>query len=140
MRVALPGHLERYVVEKGSITIDGVSLTVAAVGDGWLEVALIPHTLEVTTLGRRIPGHLVNLEVDILAKYVERLLEAVHPVPPAERTGVSSVGEGLTHDPGGRTAARRRRYELRPSRGPDRGDRPRRHGGDGRRCRPGERG
>jgi riboflavin synthase len=75
MRVALPGHLERYIVEKGSITIDGVSLTVAEVGDGWLEVALIPHTLEATTLGQRTPGHLVNLEVDILAKYVERLLE-----------------------------------------------------------------
>jgi riboflavin synthase len=76
MRVALPGHLERYVVEKGSITIDGVSLTVAAVGDSWLEVALIPRTLEATTLGRRTSGHLVNLEVDILAKYVERLLES----------------------------------------------------------------
>ena len=91
MRVALPGHLERYVVEKGSITIDGVSLTVAAVGEGWLEVALIPHTLEVTTLGQRIPGHRVNLEVDILAKYVERLLEAAHPSPPAEPAmGLSS--------------------------------------------------
>ncbi len=94
MRVALPGHLERYVVEKGSITIDGVSLTVAAVGEGWLEVALIPHTLEVTTLGQRIPGHRVNLEVDILAKYVERLLEAAHPSPPAEPAmGPSSESE-----------------------------------------------
>jgi riboflavin synthase len=91
MRVALPGRLERYVVEKGSITIDGVSLTVAAVGGGWLEVALIPHTLEVTTLGWRTPGHLVNLEVDILAKYVERLLEAVHLTPPAERTGEGTL-------------------------------------------------
>jgi riboflavin synthase len=76
MRVALPGHMERYVVEKGSITIDGVSLTVAAVGDGWLEVALIPHTMAVTTLGSFSPGDRVNVEVDILAKYVERLLEA----------------------------------------------------------------
>ncbi len=78
MRVTLPPRLERYIVEKGSITVDGVSLTVAAVGQGWLEVALIPHTLEATTLGRRLPGHLVNLEVDILAKYVERLLETAH--------------------------------------------------------------
>lgn len=66
----------RYVVEKGSITVDGVSLTVAAVSDDSFQVALIPHTLAVTTLGTLEPAVRVNLEVDILAKYVDRLLEA----------------------------------------------------------------
>jgi riboflavin synthase len=63
------------VVEKGSVTLDGVSLTVAALTDRGIEVALIPHTLEVTTLGTRRTGDRVNVEVDILAKYVERLME-----------------------------------------------------------------
>jgi riboflavin synthase len=66
--------LLRYVVEKGSIAVDGVSLTVAAVDERGFAVALIPHTLEVTTLGRLVPGDSVNLEIDVLAKYVERLL------------------------------------------------------------------
>jgi riboflavin synthase len=66
--------LLRYVVEKGSIAVDGVSLTVAAVDDQGFAVALVPHTLEVTTLDRLAPGTTVNLEVDVLAKYVERLL------------------------------------------------------------------
>ncbi len=76
MRVALPEGLTRYVVEKGSITVDGVSLTVTAADAAGFEVALIPHTLEVTVLGRRDPGDRVNVEVDVLAKYIERLLEA----------------------------------------------------------------
>lgn len=76
MWVDIPNGLLHYVVEKGSVTLDGVSLTVAGVDDCGLEVALIPHTLAVTTLGRRQPGEAVNLEVDVLAKYVERLLEA----------------------------------------------------------------
>ena len=71
-----PPELLRYVVEKGSIAVDGVSLTVAAVDERGFAVALIPHTLEVTTLGRLHPGGGVNLEVDILAKYVERLLRS----------------------------------------------------------------
>jgi riboflavin synthase len=71
-----PGELLRYVVEKGSIAVDGVSLTVAAVDENGFAVALVPHTLEVTTLGRLAPGDKVNLEVDILAKYVERLLRS----------------------------------------------------------------
>ena len=75
VRVELPEALERYVVEKGSIAVDGVSLTVAGVGPGWFAVALVPHTLEVTTLGRRRPGDLVQLEVDVVAKYVERLVQ-----------------------------------------------------------------
>ena len=76
MWISLPPDLLRYVVEKGSITIDGVSLTVTAVDETGLEVALIPHTLSVTTLGTRAVGDRVNLEVDVLAKYVERLLGA----------------------------------------------------------------
>ena len=71
-----PAELLRYVVEKGSIAVDGVSLTVAAVDERGFAVALVPHTLEVTTLGRLQPGEAVNLEVDILAKYVERLLRS----------------------------------------------------------------
>lgn len=74
VRVELPPDLERYVVEKGSIAVDGVSLTVAGVGPGWFAVALVPHTLEVTTLGDRRPGDPVQLEVDVVAKYVERLV------------------------------------------------------------------
>jgi len=69
----MPGGLAKYVVEKGSITVDGVSLTVVVAGDDHFEVALIPTTLELTTLGLRQPGDEVNLEVDVLAKYVERL-------------------------------------------------------------------
>ena len=72
-----PGDaLLKYLVEKGSITIDGVSLTVASVAAGSFTVALIPHTLEVTTLGLRRPGDTVNLEADVLAKYVERLMSS----------------------------------------------------------------
>jgi riboflavin synthase len=76
VRVALPEGLARYVVEKGSITVDGVSLTVSALGPDWFEVSLIPTTLERTTLGAAPVGSLVNLEVDVIAKYVERLLAA----------------------------------------------------------------
>ena len=76
LRVELPSDLARYVVEKGSITVDGVSLTVTAIGEDWFEFVLIPHTLDVTTLGERGIGEHVNLEVDVIAKYVERLLEA----------------------------------------------------------------
>ncbi len=75
VRVTTPGDLAKYVVEKGSIAIDGVSLTVSDVGTDWLEVSLIPETLERTTLGGRSPGDHVNLEADVLAKHVERLLK-----------------------------------------------------------------
>ena len=75
IRVEIPPELERYVVEKGSVAVDGVSLTVAGVAPGLVAVALVPHTLEVTTLGRRRPGDLVQLEVDVVAKYVERLVQ-----------------------------------------------------------------
>jgi riboflavin synthase len=74
LRFALPKALARYVVEKGSIAIDGVSLTVAAVGRGTFDVALIPHTAQQTTLGSLRERDTVNVEVDVIAKYVERLL------------------------------------------------------------------
>ncbi|MBO4272286.1 riboflavin synthase [Microbispora triticiradicis] len=76
VRISLPAGLARYVVEKGSIAVDGVSLTVAAVGDDSFAVSLIPTTLELTTLGRKQPGEPVNLEVDVIAKYVEKLTAA----------------------------------------------------------------
>ena len=81
VRVVLPPELARYVVEKGSITVDGVSLTVSSVSaaddpEPWFEVSLIPTTLRETTLGAVPPGSPVNLEVDVIAKYVERLLGA----------------------------------------------------------------
>ena len=75
MRIAPPVTLLTFLVEKGSVAIDGVSLTVAGLADDGFAVALIPHTLAVTTLGRRRAGEQVNIEVDILAKYVQRLLE-----------------------------------------------------------------
>lgn len=74
IRMSLPAALSRYVVEKGSITVDGISLTVSALGEDWFEVSLIPTTLAMTTLGRAAVGTAVNLEVDVIAKYVERLL------------------------------------------------------------------
>lgn len=70
----IPAGMEAYLVFKGSVTVDGVSLTVSALHPDRFEVALIPHTLEVTTLDFRVPGDRVNLEVDVLAKYVERIL------------------------------------------------------------------
>ena len=73
VRFSLPAELSRYVVEKGSIAVDGVSLTVAGVEGDSFTVALIPTTLADTTLGTKQPGDVVNLEVDIVAKYVERL-------------------------------------------------------------------
>lgn len=78
VRISLPRSVARYVVEKGSITVDGISLTVSGLGrddsGDWFEVSLIPTTLELTTLGRAPEGTPVNLEVDVIAKYVERLL------------------------------------------------------------------
>jgi riboflavin synthase len=89
VRIAAPPGLARYIVEKGSVAVDGVSLTVSAVGDGqggeppWFEVSLIPATLSGTTLGLAQPGSGVNLEVDMIGKYIERLLagreETVQP-------------------------------------------------------------
>jgi riboflavin synthase len=75
VRIALPEGLGRYVVEKGSITVDGISLTVVEAARDWFSVSLIPTTLELTTLGTKGVGDPVNLEVDVVAKYVERMLE-----------------------------------------------------------------
>jgi riboflavin synthase len=79
LRFSLPAHLSRYVVEKGSITVDGVSLTVAGTDGATFSVALIPTTLTHTTLGSRSVGDTVNLEVDVVAKYVERLMAGYAP-------------------------------------------------------------
>jgi riboflavin synthase len=75
VRVTLPGDLAKYVIEHGSIALDGVSLTVAGLEEGAVEVSLIPETLERTTLGDLAPGRRVNVEVDQLARYAERLLQ-----------------------------------------------------------------
>ena len=74
VRVEIPPELLRYVVDKGSVALNGVSLTVATLGDAWAEVSLIPETLERTNLGDAAPGDRLNVEVDVIAKYVERLL------------------------------------------------------------------
>jgi riboflavin synthase len=74
VRISLPAGLARYIVHKGSITVDGVSLTVSGISHEWFEVSLIPETLKRTTLGIKQPGAEVNLEVDVIAKYVEKLI------------------------------------------------------------------
>jgi riboflavin synthase len=76
VKISLPADLSRYVVEKGSITVDGISLTVVDAGPDFFTVSLIPTTLDLTTLGHKQSGDPVNLEVDVIAKYVERLLGA----------------------------------------------------------------
>ncbi len=85
MKIQTPKELMPYIVPKGSIAVDGVSLTVVEVGDDWLTVWLIPFTLEHTTLGLRKVGDVVNLEVDILAKYVRHMLEALEFSYPKDR-------------------------------------------------------
>lgn len=82
VRIGLPAKLSRYLAEKGSITVDGISLTVSGLGADHFEVSLIPTTRELTTLGRAPVGTLVNLEVDVIAKYVERLLPKTGSTPP----------------------------------------------------------
>jgi riboflavin synthase len=86
IRIGMPAGLARYLVEKGSITVDGVSLTVIDVGADGFSVGLIPTTQQLTTLGLRCPGELVNLEVDVIAKYVERLARP-HLVPRSDGAG-----------------------------------------------------
>jgi riboflavin synthase len=85
LRLALDGAALRYVVERGSVAVDGVSLTVSAAGPDWLEVSLIPETLERTTLGAARPGTRVNVEFDVIAKYVERMVS-----PLARKEGEAS--------------------------------------------------
>jgi riboflavin synthase len=79
LEIEAPTAVLRYCVEKGSITVEGVSLTIARLGDDWLGVALVPHTRAVTTLGDVSPGGEVNIEVDVIAKHVERLLAGYDP-------------------------------------------------------------
>lgn len=86
LRVSMPPDLLRYVVEKGSITVDGCSLTVVKPYSDGFSVALIPHTIEVTTFGRKGVGARVNLEVDVMAKYAERLLSFAGVTPPTHVT------------------------------------------------------
>ncbi|MFF2014159.1 riboflavin synthase [Streptomyces sp. NPDC058195] len=81
VKISLPAGLSRYVVEKGSITVDGVSLTVVDAGPDYFTISLIPTTLALTTLGIKGPGDPVNLEVDVIAKYVERLLGPTAQAP-----------------------------------------------------------
>jgi riboflavin synthase len=76
LRIRVPAALDRYLIEKGSVAVDGISLTVARIGDGEMAITIIPHTYEHTTLGSYRPGSRVNLECDMLAKYVEKLLAA----------------------------------------------------------------
>jgi riboflavin synthase len=75
VRIGIPADLARYLVLKGSVAVDGISLTISGLGSDWFEVSLIPETLVRTTLGRKRTGDVVNIEVDMIAKYVERLLE-----------------------------------------------------------------
>jgi riboflavin synthase len=83
VRVAIPAELLRYVIDKGSITLGGVSLTVAELGPEWLEVSLIPETLERTNLGALVPGRKLNVECDLVAKYVERIVGRLAGKEPA---------------------------------------------------------
>ncbi|MCU0268191.1 MAG: riboflavin synthase [Acidimicrobiales bacterium] len=92
LRVRMPAHLLRYVVEKGSVTVDGISLTVVAALDDGFTVAVIPHTAAVTTLGHKGPGDRVNLEVDVVAKYVERLLAGHLPAVPPTGADEAAIG------------------------------------------------
>jgi riboflavin synthase len=92
LRVRVPSGLGRYLVEKGSVTVDGCSLTVVDVVDDTFSVAVIPHTAAVTTFGTRAAGDEVNLEVDVIAKYVERLLAAGAVTPYAGGTGDEHPG------------------------------------------------
>ncbi|MGW3664503.1 riboflavin synthase [Streptomyces sp. NPDC005141] len=92
VKISLPADLARYVVEKGSITVDGISLTVVDAGPDYFTVSLIPTTLDLTTLGHKQPGDPVNLEVDVIAKYVERLLGA-RGEQPAGLPGAQGAGQ-----------------------------------------------
>jgi riboflavin synthase len=87
LEVRVPERLVPYLVEKGSVTVDGISLTVVSVGSDSFTMAVIPHTLAVTTIGRKVPGDPVNVEVDVIAKYAERLLHAGADSPYRALTG-----------------------------------------------------
>ena len=80
----VPANLERYIAKKGSVTIDGVSLTVNEVGAGWFEINIIPHTMQETIIKEYKVGTIVNLEVDLIARYLERLLPGLDPADARE--------------------------------------------------------
>lgn len=90
LRISFDPEYRRYVVEKGSITIDGISLTVAGLGPDWLSAAIIPHTIEATNLSQRRSGERVNVEFDVIAKYVENLM--------THDTADHSANSGMDHD------------------------------------------
>ena len=100
MRVSVPSDVLRYVTRKGSVTLDGVSLTVASVSDSdsSFTVSLIPHTMASTTLHLLKPGSPVNVEVDMLARYVERLLAAGDAAPASAQVDSGSAGGGITEE------------------------------------------
>ncbi len=87
-----PADLARYIVAKGSVAVDGISLTIVSVSPTWFEVSLIPETLKRTTLGAKQPGETVNLEVDVIAKYVEKLLNAQRPAEGPAAEGPAAEG------------------------------------------------
>ena len=96
LKIRVPDSLHRYLVEKGSVTVDGISLTVVEPAPDGFTVAVIPHTTEVTTLGRKGPGDRVNIEVDVMAKYAEKLLAGHMPSGEASADRLSkdkSAGE-----------------------------------------------
>lgn len=113
LRVRVPPSLLRYLVEKGSVAVDGCSLTVVAVDAESFSVAIIPHTAAVTTIGRLRPGDRVNLEVDVVAKYVERLLQGDAPA------GTTGSQAGTTYSPAEATSrpAGRAEYQAGPTGG-----------------------
>jgi riboflavin synthase len=94
VRIAVPRGLGRYIVHKGSVAVDGVSLTVSALGPGWFEVSLIPATLALTTLGLVQPGSHVNLEADLIGKYVARMLAPGLALAGHADAGPSPVASG----------------------------------------------
>lgn len=91
--VSAPPALLRYIVEKGSVAIDGVSLTVAAVGESWFSISAIPHTVAVTLLGEKGVGDVVNLENDVIGKYVEKLLRPQTPEAPKRSLTLEFLAE-----------------------------------------------
>jgi len=90
VRIEAPPEVMRYIVAKGSIAIDGISLTVVAAGPDWFTVSLIPHTASVTTLGFKGVGAPVNLEADVIGKYVEKLLGLAQPQGAGGKGGLSA--------------------------------------------------
>lgn len=92
LRVELPAELLSLAIERGSIALEGVSLTVAELGEGWVEVSLVPETLERTTLGARAEGDRVNVECDVLARYVQRMLPSMSPLPSGDDPAATPPG------------------------------------------------